>query len=138
LLARTDIAALEQRQAELVARAAAIESSPDADYSAWMRAALRETADALAEARLRLSLLQGGATAPGDAAGFGQRNAGLAARIDEITPRIDATAAAQERVLAAIAVNELEAQKRRLANYATQAQFALAALYDGAAAGGTQ
>jgi hypothetical protein len=102
-----------------------------------MRAALLETADALAEARLRLSLLQGGATAPGDAAGFGQRNAGLAARIDEITPRIDATAAAQERVLAAIAVNELEAQKRRLANYATQAQFALAALYDGAAAGGT-
>jgi len=138
LLARTDIAALEQRQAELAARASAIESSRDADYSAWMRAALLETADALAEARLRLGLLQGGGTAPGDAAGFDQRIAGLAARIDEITPRIDATAAAQERVLAGIAVNELEAQKRRLANYATQAQFALAALYDGAAAGGTQ
>jgi hypothetical protein len=60
---------------------------------------------------------------------------GLAARVDEIGPRIDAARAAQERVLAAIAVNELEAQKRRLASYATQAQFALAALYDGASAG---
>jgi hypothetical protein len=142
LLARTDIPALEQRQAELVARASAIESSRDADYLDRMRSVrtgLVETADALAEARLRLGLLQGGgATAPRNTAGFGQRVAGLAARIDEITPRIDATAAAQERVLAEIAVNELEAQKRRLANYATQAQFALASLYDGAAAGGTR
>ena len=104
-----------------------------------VRTGLLETADALAEARLRLGLLQGGGgTAPRDAAGFGQRVAGLAARIDEITPRIDATAAAQERVLAGIAVNELEGQKRRLANYATQAQFALASLHDGAAAGGTR
>ena len=147
LLARTDISALAQRQAELVARASAIESSRDAATLATgdearmlsVRTGLRETADALAEARLRLGLLQeGGATAPGDLAGFDQRVAGLAVRIDEITPRIDATAAAQERVLADIAVNELEAQKRRLANYATQAQFALAALYDSAAAGGTQ
>ena len=150
LLAGTDISALAQRQAELVARASAIESSRDAaapatgdaDYRVRMRSVrtgLRETADALAEARLRLGLLQeGGATAPRDPAGFGQRVGGLATRIDEITPRIDATAAAQERVLADIAVNELEAQKRRLANYATQAQFALASLYDSAAAGGTR
>jgi hypothetical protein len=33
-------------------------------------------------------------------------------------------------------VHELEAQQRRLANYATQAQFALASLYDGAATAG--
>ena len=120
----------------LAARASAIESGRDV---AALATGLRETADALAEARLRLDLLQGGdGTAPRDAAGFGQRVAGLAARIDEITPRIDATAGAQERVLAGIAVNELEAQKRRLANYATQAQFALASLYDSASAGGTQ
>jgi tetratricopeptide (TPR) repeat protein len=151
LLARTDIPAFEQRQAELAARASAIESGRDVaalatgdearqwqDRMRSVRTGLRETADALAEARLRLGLLQGGGgTAPRDAAGFGQRVAGLAARIDEITPRIDATAAAQERVLASIAVNELEVQKRRLANYATQAQFALASLYDRAAAGGT-
>jgi hypothetical protein len=148
LLARADIPALAQRQAELVARAAAIESGRDAtapatadaaQYAARMPTDLRETADALAEARLRVGLLQEeGDAAPRDAADFAQRVAGLAARIDAITPRIDATAAAQERVLAGIAVNELEAQKRRLANYATQAQFALASLYDGAAAGGSQ
>jgi hypothetical protein len=34
-------------------------------------------------------------------------------------------------------VRELEAQKRRLASYAMQAQFALASLYDRAAAGGS-
>jgi len=142
LLARTDIPAFEQRQADLVARASALESGRNVAALASgssVRTGLRETADALAEARLRLGLLQGGGgTAPRDAAGFGQRVAGLASRIDEITPRIDATAAAQERLLAGIAVNELELQKRRLANYATQAQFALASLYDGAAAGDTQ
>ena len=53
-------------------------------------------------------------------------------------PSIDAAAAAQQRVLVAIAVDELEAQKRRLASYATQAQFALAAIYDGATAGVTR
>jgi hypothetical protein len=63
---------------------------------------------------------------------------GLATRIDEITPRIDATAAAQEQMLASAAIGALEAQKRRLASYATQAQFALASLYDGAAARGTK
>jgi tetratricopeptide (TPR) repeat protein len=136
LLARTDISTLAQRQAELVARASAIESGRD---SAVLATDLRETADALAEARLRLGLVQEiGATAPGNLAGFARRVAGLEARIDQVTPRIDATAAAQERVLAAIAVNELEAQKRRLANYSTQAQFALAALRDAAATGDTR
>jgi hypothetical protein len=152
LRASTEIPALEQRQAELVARASALEAGREVaalatadearewqDQMRSVRTGLVETADALAEARLRLGLLQeGSATAPRDAADFGQRVAGLESRIDEITPRIDATAAAQERVLADIAVSELQAQKRRLANYATQAQFALAALYDGAAAGGTQ
>jgi len=58
-----------------------------------------------------------------------------AVRVDRIGPRIDAARTAQERVLADVAVHELEAQKRRLASYATQAQFALAAIYDGATAG---
>jgi hypothetical protein len=52
-----------------------------------------------------------------------------------LQPRLAAAAAAQERVLAAVAIGELEAQKKRLASYATQARFALAALYDGAASG---
>jgi hypothetical protein len=58
----------------------------------------------------------------------------LAQRVETMGPRIEATAAAQQRMLANLAVQELEAQKRRLASYAMQAQFALASLYDGATA----
>ena len=56
----------------------------------------------------------------------------LAERVARITPLIDSTALAQERVLADVAVAELQAQQKRLGSYSTQAQFALAALYDGA------
>jgi tetratricopeptide (TPR) repeat protein len=111
----------------------------DAAYKARLRrvtSELRETGVLLAEARERAQLVElAGQAAPRDTSTFASRVDGLAARVDEIGPRIDAARAAQERVLAAIAVNELEAQKRRLASYATQAQFALAALYDGASAG---
>ena len=62
----------------------------------------------------------------------------LADRMARLQPRIDAAAGAQQRLLAGIAARELEAQKSRLASYATQAQFALAALYDGAASGGAR
>ena len=41
-----------------------------------------------------------------------------------------------KRALADLAVAELQAQQRRLGRYSTQAQFALASLYDGATAGG--
>ena len=100
---------------------------------------VEDTADELAEARLRLGLVKEAAeTAPRNTAAFAQRVKDLTGRIDEITPRVAATAAAQERVLADLAVGELEAQKQRLASYATQARFALASLYDEAAAGGTQ
>ncbi len=111
----------------------------DAAYKARLRRVttdLRETGTLLAEARSRVQLVElAGVAAPRDTSAFASRVNELATRVDEIGPRIDATLAAQERVLAAIAVNELEAQKRRLASYATQAQFALAALYDGASAG---
>ncbi len=111
----------------------------DAAYKARLRRVmtdLRDTGTLLAEARSRVQLVElAGVAAPRDTSAFASRVNKLATRVDEIGPRIDATLAAQERVLAAIAVNELEAQKRRLASYATQAQFALAALYDGASAG---
>jgi hypothetical protein len=114
----------------------------DAEYKVRLRraeASLRETQTALAEARERVSLVdQAGESAPRDTAGFAQRVDDLAQRVDAIGPRIDATAAAQQQMLANVAVQELEAQKRRLASYAMQAQFALASLYDGATAGGAQ
>jgi hypothetical protein len=97
---------------------------------------LRETGAAVEEARERLALVaQAGETAPRDTQGFARRIDELATRADRLAPRIDAVASAQEGLLAKLAVQELEAQKRRLANYAMQAQFALAALYDGATAG---
>jgi len=110
----------------------------DAEYKQRLRhldVGLRETAAGVEEARARLDLVaQAGQTAPRDTVGFARRIDALARRVDTLGPRIDAVAAAQEGLLARLAVTELEAQKRRLANYAMQAQFALAALYDGATA----
>ena len=97
---------------------------------------LRETGQLLEGARNREQLVDLAATtAPRDTAGFASQVRELAERVERIGPRIDAASLAQERVLAAIAIRELETQKRRLASYATQAQFALAAIYDGATAG---
>jgi len=114
----------------------------DAEYKVRLRRAeqsLRETGVALDEARERVARVeQAGESAPRDTAGFAQRVDDLAGRVDAIGPRIDATAAAQQQMLANVAVQELEAQKRRLASYAMQAQFALASLYDGATAGAAQ
>jgi tetratricopeptide (TPR) repeat protein len=97
---------------------------------------LRQTGELLEGARKREQLVDLAATtAPRDTAGFASRVRELAEQVERIGPRIDAASLAQERVLAAIAIRELETQKRRLASYATQAQFALAAIYDGATAG---
>ena len=114
----------------------------DAEYKVRLRRAeqaLRETGASLAEARERVALVeQADRSAPQHTAGFARRVTDLAQRVDVIGPRIDATAAAQQQMLTNVAVQELEAQKRRLASYAMQAQFALASLYDGATAGAAQ
>ena len=114
----------------------------DAAYKLRMsrlKSALEETDSALAEARQRYALVeQAGDLAPRNTEGFAARVRELEGRMARLQPRIDATADAQERLLASIAVRELEAQKARLASYATQAQFALATLYDGAASGGAR
>ena len=111
----------------------------DAAYKVRLRGVksdLQQTGKLLAEARDRSQRVDlAGETAPRNTAGFASRIRELDARVDDIGPRIDAAGVAQERVLADIAVRELESQKRRLASYATQAQFALAAIYDGATAG---
>ncbi|MFO1393107.1 MAG: hypothetical protein U1F09_04995 [Steroidobacteraceae bacterium] len=111
----------------------------DAAYKVRLREAkveLREIDSLLASARDGQQRVgAASAAAPRDTAGFADRIQALAARVNAMGPRIDAAAVAQQRVLVAIATDELEAQKRRLASYATQAQFALAAIYDGATAG---
>ena len=99
------------------------------------RSGVAELARALDEARGRVGLVhEASAAAPLDTAGFAARIAELKGRIAVISPRIEASAIEQEGVLAEFAVAELAAQKARLASYATQAQFALAAIYDGATA----
>lgn len=72
-----------------------------------------------------------------------QRNEQFATRVTALTPQLQAlakrcqtTGAAQSEYLAALAIQQLEQQKQRLAQYALQAQFALASIYDRAAAGG--
>ncbi len=111
----------------------------DAEYKQRMRSLkndVRETSSLLADARRGMQQVDAAsASAPQSTAGYASQVRALASRVETMSPRIDAAAAAQQRVLVAIAVDELEAQKRRLASYATQAQFALAAIYDGATAG---
>ena len=111
----------------------------DAEYKlrlSRLRSAMRDTDAALAEVERGYSRVeQAGDIAPRNNTELATRVRELADRMARLQPRIDAAAGAQERLLAGIAVRELEAQKTRLASYATQAQFALAALYDGAATG---
>jgi hypothetical protein len=59
--------------------------------------------------------------------------ASLPPRIDGLSARLEATAQAEDRYLAAVAIKELESQKQRLASYSLQARFALASIYDKAA-----
>ena len=111
----------------------------DAGYKVRLRRVqtdLRATGRLLESARSREQLVDLAATqAPRDTTGFALQVRELAERVERIGPRIDAASLAQQSVLAAIAVRELESQKRRLASYATQAQFALAAIYDSTTAG---
>jgi tetratricopeptide (TPR) repeat protein len=73
--------------------------------------------------------------------GAPERNAALGVRVGTLAPRVDALLArvaeakdAQGRRLADIAVSELEEQRRRLDEYSIQARYALATIYDRAAA----
>jgi hypothetical protein len=75
---------------------------------------------------------------PNDTAGFATRVAALKPRIEALNTRLAAASRAQGDYLAGIAINELEAQKERLASYQVQARFALATIYDRSAkSGGT-
>jgi lipopolysaccharide biosynthesis regulator YciM len=65
---------------------------------------------------------------------FAARVAGLRERIAALQVRLAATEDRQSAYLAQVAVHELEQQKDRLATYQVQARFALATMYDRAAA----
>jgi chromosome segregation ATPase len=61
---------------------------------------------------------------------FAKRIAELDARLAALTPRVTALAAEQQQQVQAIAIAELQGQQQRLAEYRTQARFALAQLVD--------
>jgi tetratricopeptide (TPR) repeat protein len=61
---------------------------------------------------------------------FGKRIAALKPLLDVMIPRVASLGREQQRALQDIAIAELTNQQERLADYTTQARFALAQLYD--------
>jgi len=97
---------------------------------------VRELAVATKEARRRYTLVDRARD------NVPKRNAQFAARVTELTPRLqtmvarcDEASQAQTDYLAQLAIQQLQQQKERLAQYTLQAQFALASIYDRAADG---
>ena len=103
---------------------------------AWAaRKDLREVAQALRETEKRWSLVQEAKTAVPDRNGeFGERISALRPRIGAARDRLAALEHAQADYLADIAVTELTSQKERISTYMLQARYALATIYDRAAA----
>ena len=100
-----------------------------------IRRNLRDTGELLVETqRARRQIDETMRTEPLKFADFSDRVYGLGPRIDTMQFRLDETMADQREYLQSIAVNELQAQKRRLDTYTLQARFALAAIYDQASA----
>lgn len=102
-----------------------------------IRRNLRQTGEALVETqRARRQIDETMRNEPLRFNEFTERVEGLAPRIEGMKMRVDDALADQRAFLTSIAVGELQAQKRRLDTYTIQARFALAAIYDLAAAVG--
>ena len=61
---------------------------------------------------------------------FGQRIAAIRPLLDVMIPRVASLSREQQRAVQDIAVAQLTRQQERLAEYTTQARFAVAQLYD--------
>jgi tetratricopeptide (TPR) repeat protein len=85
----------------------------------------------LSQAQERWGLLASGRqTLPVQTGDFAARVTVLQQRIGALQVRLAAAETAQSQALAALAVPDLEQQKKRLQGYRIQAQFALATIYD--------
>jgi hypothetical protein len=92
---------------------------------------VRELAVATKEARRRHTLVtRARDTVPQRNDAFGVRVTELAPRLQVMIDRCQAAGKAQGDYLAQVAIQQLDQQKQRLAQYSLQAQFALAAIYD--------
>ncbi|HYP79364.1 MAG TPA: tetratricopeptide repeat protein [Steroidobacteraceae bacterium] len=95
---------------------------------------LRELDRSLAETNTRwLRVQQARESAPTTTGDFAARISALQSRLEALRGKLAGAADAQGKLLADIAVHELEAQKQRLGEYEQQARFALASIYDRAA-----
>jgi hypothetical protein len=92
---------------------------------------LKEVDSGLAEAREReAALTRAQVEEPARNDRFGQRIVELAARIRALIPRVAALTTEQQGEVQELAVAELVRQKEHLAEYVTQARFAVAQLHD--------
>jgi len=92
---------------------------------------MRDHAEGIAQARrVSAALAQAERDEPARFDAFEVRIVELGRRIDALLPRVSALLGEQQQYVQERAVAALEQQKERLANYTTQARYAVAQLYD--------
>jgi hypothetical protein len=102
------------------------------------RRTLKDLDQALREAQNRwVRVEKARSSMPNHTGEFAQRVAALRSRLDATQIRLADVAKQQNGLLEGLARNELETQKERISTYQIQARFALAAIYDRAAAPAT-
>jgi tetratricopeptide (TPR) repeat protein len=95
------------------------------------RKAVRELAGSMQETQARAAAVrQARQNIPVDTGSNAQRVSAVRERMDLLQERLAAVAVRQNRYLQQLAVDELEAQKQRIATYQVQARYALASIYD--------
>ena len=126
-----EVAALRDR-VRLAAGALSWQLAQEQTPRIWeMKKELQRIDTELAELKRRdAELAQAQKDEPARFDAFGKRIAALTPLLNVMIPRVASLAREQQRAVQDIAVAELTNQQERLADYTTQARFALAQLYD--------
>jgi hypothetical protein len=92
---------------------------------------VKELEASLVETEKRAVLVrQARAGMPSNTGVFAGRVTAVGERMDQLQQRLAALSERQDRYLQALAIRELQAQKRRIEVYQIQARYELAAIYD--------
>jgi len=95
------------------------------------RRSVKELEASLVETQKRAGLVkEARQTMPSSTGTFAGRVTAVQARIDQLQARLADLSGQQNRYLQALAIRELQAQKRRIEVYQVQARYELAAIYD--------
>ncbi|MDB6085257.1 MAG: hypothetical protein JWN43_3138 [Gammaproteobacteria bacterium] len=95
------------------------------------RRSVKELEASLVETQKRAVLVkQARQGMPSNTGGFAARVAAVRTRMDQLQERLTELSERQNRFLQALAIRELQAQKRRIEVYQIQARYELAAIYD--------